>query len=155
MSSIIRFFILSLTLFLTLSCSSGSNEGDVGLEDLVGLWNSSEREGDKTDTIYTRVTSDGAIIEYDYDGDEVDRGLDCYQVVTGSLEALSGNRFLINVDMHDIRQFEVELELLDAGQALKIYFMDKEIPSKTLRSQIWTREPDTSILDDEPSCKAP
>jgi len=49
----------------------------------------------------------------------------------------------------------VELELLDAGQALKIYFMDKEIPSKTLRSQIWTREPDTSILDDEPSCKTP
>jgi len=125
------------------------------LGDLVGLWNSSEREGDKTDTIYTRVTSDGAIIEYDYDGDEVDKGLSCYQIVTGSLEKLSSNRYLVNVDMHDNKQFEVELELLDAGQALKIYFMDKETPSKTLKSQIWTRESDASILDNEPSCKTP
>lgn len=149
----IRYFILLVLLSLTISCTSNDNDANVSLEDLVGLWNSSENVNGKSDVIYTRVSSDATIIEYDFDGDDVDQGLDCYQIVTGSLKALSGNRFLVNVDMHDNKQFEVELERLDAGQALKIYFMDKDIPSKTLKSQIWTRESDASILDDEPSCK--
>jgi len=149
-----HFFILLTIALLVTSCSSNDNGADIGLDNLVGLWNSSENVNGKVDVIYTRVTSDGAIIEYDFDGDDVDKGLNCYQIVTGSLTALSGSRFLINVDMHDNKQFEVELELLDAGQALKIYFMDKEIHSKTLKSQIWTRESDASILDKEPSCKA-
>ena len=41
------------------------------MSDLIGLWNSSENNGVKTDVIYTRVTSGGSIIEYDFDGDEV------------------------------------------------------------------------------------
>jgi hypothetical protein len=150
----IRLFILLTVSLLTLSCSPTDDDGAVHFDDLVGLWNSSENVDGKIDTIYTRVTSDGAIIEYDFDGDDVDQGLNCYQVVTGSVKALSGNRFMVDVDMHESKQFEVELELLDAGQALKIYFMDKETPTKTLKSQIWTRESDASILDKEPSCKA-
>jgi hypothetical protein len=150
-----HFFILLTATLLIASCSSNNNDADIGLSDLIGLWNSSENVDGKTDVIYTRVTSDGAIIEYDFDGDEVDQGLSCYQIVSGSLKALSGNRFLVNVDMHDNKQFEVELELLDDGHALKIYFMDKNTPSKTLKSQIWTRESDTSMLDSEPSCQLP
>jgi len=150
----IRLFTLLTVSLLTLSCSPTNDGVTVSLDDLVGLWNSSENVDGKIDTIYTRVTSDGAIIEYDFDGDDVDQGLSCYQVVTGSVKAMSGNRFMVDVDMHENKQFEVELELLDAGQALKIYFMDKETPTKTLKSQIWTRESDPSILDKEPSCKA-
>ncbi len=150
-----RFILLFTLPLLIFSCSSNNNEAGVSLKDLVGLWNSSENVGGMSDVIYTRVSTNGTIIEYDFDGDDVDRGLNCYQIVTGSLKALSGNRFLVNVDMYDNKQFEVELESLDAGQALKIYFMDKDTPAKTLKSQIWTRESDASILDNEPSCKAP
>jgi len=150
----VRYYVLLTLLLLTASCASNDNEARVSLDDLVGLWNSSENVAGQSDVIYTRVTSDAAIIEYDFDGDDVDRGLNCYQIVTGSLKAMKNNRFLVNVDMHENKQFEVELELLDAGHALKVYFMDKDIPSKTLKSQIWTREPDASILDNEPSCKA-
>ncbi len=150
----VRYYVLLTLLLLTASCVSNDNEARVSLDDLVGLWNSSENVAGQSDVIYTRVTSDAAIIEYDFDGDDVDRGLNCYQIVTGSLKALKNNRFLVNVDMYENKQFEVELELLDAGHALKVYFMDKDIPSKTLKSQIWTRESDASILDNEPSCKA-
>jgi len=102
--------------------------------------------------IYTRVTSEGAVIEYDFDGDEVDDGLMCYQVVTGTVSNITANRFLVTTDMHAGKQFEVELELLDAGNALKIYFLDSNDPARTIKSQIWTRVADDSLLDKEPSC---
>ena len=123
------------------------------MSDLNGLWNSSENKGAKTDVIYTRVTSDGSIIEYDFDGDEVDKGLKCYQIVSGSVKNIDANRFLVTADMHANKQFEVELELLDAGNALKVYFPDPDDPSITLKSQIWTRVADEALLNDEPSCR--
>ena len=150
----LRLFILLTLISVVIACSSTEDTSglEIDLDDLTGLWNSSEKQGNKTDIIYTRVTSEGEIIEYDFDGDAVDQGLDCYQIESGSIKSLTANRFMVNADMH-AKQFEVELELLDDGHALKIYFMDEKDPSKTLESQIWTRESDTSILDDEPSCK--
>ena len=139
---------------LIMACSPiGGDPTQVELPELVGLWNSSENNGAKTDVIYTRVTSEGAIIEYDFDGDEVDAGLKCYQVDTGSLSNIEDNRFLVTTDMHADKKFEVEIEWLDAGNALKIYFLDKKEPGKISRSQIWTRVADESILDNEPSCR--
>ena len=150
----IKFFLLIPAAVLIISCSPmGNDSTQVELSDLVGLWDSSEYKGAKTDLIYTRVTSEGAIIEYDFDGDEVDAGLKCYQVDTGSLSNIAANRFLVTTDMHAGKKFEVEIELLDAGNALKIYFLDENDPGKTLQSQIWTRVTDESLLDDEPSCK--
>lgn len=149
-----KYFLLIPVTILILACSPvGNDPTQVELSDLVGLWNSSENKGTKTDLIYTRVTSEGAIIEYDFDGDEVDGGLKCYQVDTGSLKNITANRFLVTTDMHADKQFEVELELLDAGNALKVYFLDEGDPAKTLKSQIWTRVADDSLLDDEPSCR--
>ena len=55
--------------------------------------------------------------------------------------------------MHAKKQFEIELELLNAGNALKVYFPDPDDPSITLKSQIWTRVADEALLDDEPSCR--
>jgi len=123
------------------------------MSDLIGLWNSSENVGAKTDVIYTRITSDGSIIEYDFDGDEVDNGLQCYQIDSGLVEKIGANRFLVTADMHVNKQFEVELELLDAGNALKVYFSDPDDASITLKSQIWTRVADETLLDNEPSCR--
>jgi hypothetical protein len=141
-----------MPVFLMACTQSGHDIHAVALTDLVGLWNSSETQGSQQDIIYTRISSSGDIIEYDYDGDDVDQGLNCYQVDTGSIQWQEANRFLITADMHSIKQFIVELELLDNGHALKIYFLDNDDPTKTLNSQIWTREADVSILDKEPSC---
>ena len=149
----LRCYLIFLIMLLISACSpTGGNLTQVEMSDLVGLWNSSEKEGVKTDVIYTRVTSDGSIIEYDFDGDEVDSGLSCYHVDSGSVKSLGKNHFLVTADMHANKQFEVELELLDAGNALKIYFLDPDDPAITLKSQIWTRVADERLLDNEPSC---
>jgi len=148
-----------LSVILAACSPPGSDPTKVDLADLVGLWNSSEKMGPKTDVVYTRVSSDGAIIEYDFDGDDVDQGLNCYQIDSGHIRQLQGNRFLVTADMHAIEQFEVELELLDAGNALKIYFIDSNDidadndRTETYKSQIWTRESDATMLDKEPSCQ--
>ena len=149
-----RGYLVFLMMISICACSpTGSNSTQVEMSDLIGLWNSSENKGAKTDVIYTRVTSGGAIIEYDFDGDEVDDGLKCYQIDSGSVKKIGANRFLVTADMHVNKQFEVELELLDAGNALNIVFLDPGDPSITLKSQIWTRVADESLLDDEPSCR--
>ena len=150
----LRGHLLLLLLISISACSPmGSDPTRVEMSDLIGLWDSSENKGGKTDVIYTRVTSDGSIIEYDFDGDEVDDGLKCYQIDSGSVKKIGANRFLVTADMHVNKQFEVELELLDAGNALNIVFLDPGDPSITLKSQIWTRVADESLLDDEPSCR--
>ena len=147
------YLIFSILIFNTACSPPSSDPTQVEMSDLIGLWDSSENKLGKTDVIYTRITSDGAIMEYDFDGDEVDNGLPCYQIDTGSLKNIEANRFMVSVDMHAKKRFEVELELLDAGHALKIYFLDAEEPAKTLKSQIWTRVSDESLLDNEPSCR--
>ena len=152
----LRGYLVFLIMLSVSACSPmGSNSTQVEMSDLVGLWDSSEKKGLKTDVIYTRVTSDGSIIEYDYDGDKVDKGLNCYHVDSGSVKNLGKNHFLVTADMHANKQFEVELELLDAGNALKIYFLYPDDPSVTLDSQIWTRIADETLLDNEPSCREP
>ena len=150
----LRGYLVFLMMISISACSpTGSNSTQVEMSDLIGLWNSSENKGAKTDVIYTRITSDGAIVEYDFDGDEVDNGLPCYQIDSGSVKKIGANRFLVTADMHVKEQFEVELELLDAGNALKVYFPDPDEPSITLKSQIWTRVADEALLDNEPSCR--
>ena len=152
MFNIKKLLLLPVVAFIIACSPPGSDPTHVEMADLVGLWNSSENKGGKMDVIYTRVTSEGAVIEYDFDGDEVDDGLMCYQVVTGTVSNITANRFLVTTDMHAGKQFEVELELLDAGNALKIYFLDSDDPARTIKSQIWTRVADDSLLDKEPSC---
>lgn len=153
MFSIKHFLALSAAVLIMACSPMGSDPTQVELSDVVGLWNSSENYGAKADLIYTRVTSEGSIIEYDFDGDEVDDGLPCYQVDTGTLRNITANRFQVKTDMHAGKEFEVELELLDAGNALKVYFLDSDDPSKTVESQIWTRVADDDLLDEEPSCR--
>lgn len=155
--------ILSLLLvLLAVACSpTGSDPTKVEMSDLVGLWDSSENNNTQKDVIYTRITSNGGIIEYDYDGDDVDQGLSCYQIDSGSIRQIADNLYLVKADMHASEPYEVELELLDNGYALKVYFLDSSDRdsdgdrSETLESQIWTRVRDESLLDKEPSCKQP
>lgn len=145
-------FLMLLCIFVTACSPAGNNSGHIEVADLTGLWNSSENIGADTDVMYTRISSDGGILEYDYDGDQVDKGLNCYQINSGSIVHIAKNYFLVTADMHKNKQFEIELELLDNGYALKIYFLDTTDSTKTIKSQIWTRESDSSLLDSEPPC---
>jgi len=174
--------ILVLLTSVMLSCSSNENESvknnQVTISNLVGLWNSSEKNGAKMDVMYTRISSTGDIIEYDFDGDEVDQGLNCYHINSGKIISLKDNLFTITTDMHNGQTFEIELEILDAGHALKIIFLkgagskggvlsgrDVEDNSsdesgsgestgagELMSSQIWTRMRNSSVLENEPSC---
>ncbi len=177
--------ILALLLTTMFGCSSNDDnsvqKNQVTISNLVGLWNSSEKHGAKTDVIYTRISSTGDIIEYDFDGDEVDQGLNCYHINSGKIMPNKNNFFTITADMHQDQMFEVELELLDAGHALKIYFSTENVsgdnsgtvlknfataspdsekdamdngmhPAKSMSSQIWTRMRNSSVLQNEPSC---
>ena len=169
--------MLVLLILAMFGCSSNENETtkntQVTISNLVGLWNSSEKNGAKTDVMYTRISSTGDIIEYDFDGDEVDKGLNCYHINSGKIIPIKNNIFTITTDMHKGQTFEVELELLDAGHALKIVFL-KELVSKnrtaskdglgaadvdtgkrqveSISSQRWTRMRNSSVLQNEPSC---
>ena len=175
-----KYYILLLVLPIMSGCDSTENEASnkvrqVTISNLVGLWDSSERKAGKVDVIYTRVSSTGDIIEYDFDGDESDKGLNCYQVNTGKIIPVEDNFFIVTSDMHAEKEFNVELELLDAGHALKIYFLNNEngavpaddvsdkagsdsvaqkhiMSSHTRSSQIWTRMRSSSVLNKEPSC---
>ena len=155
-----KVFIGVSTLLLVVACSpTGSDPTQLTMADLVGLWDSSENGSAQKDVMYTRITSNGDIIEYDFDGDKADQGLNCYHIESGSIKQVVTNRFLISADMHANKQYEIELELLDNGYALKVYFLDSDDHDKdgdvseTVKSQIWTRVRDESLLEDEPSCK--
>ena len=153
MFGIKQLLLLAAAMLMVACTPMSSDPTQVELSELAGLWDSSENNGAKKDLIYTRVSSAGAIIEYDFDGDEVDAGLKCYQVDTGAISKIADNRFLVTTDMHADKKFEVELEWLDAGNALKVYFIEENDPEKITSSQIWTRVADESILDDEPPCR--
>jgi hypothetical protein len=151
---------LSAVVCLAVSCSpTGSDSVQIEMSDLVGLWDSSVSRGALKDVMYTRITSNGDIIEYDFDGDEADRGLNCYLIDSGSVKSIEKNRFMVTAEMHANRQYEVELEMLDDGHALKVYFLDTDDQDndgdrdETVSSQIWTRISDESLLANEPSCR--
>jgi len=159
-NKMLRWTVISTVVCLSASCSStGSDPTRVAMSDLVGLWDSSVTHDSQQDIMYTRISSNGGIIEYDFDGDEADRGLNCYLIDSGSVKPIDKNRFLVTAEMHANKQFEVELELLDNGHALKVYFLDTGDQDhdgdreETVKSQIWTRVEDDSLLAKEPSCK--
>jgi hypothetical protein len=152
--------LLILVAIFIVACSpKGRDPAQVEISDLTGLWDSSVTNGQQKDIMYTRITSNGDIIEYDFDGDEADQGLNCFQIDSGSVKLVAKNRFLVSAEMHANKQYEVELELLDDGHALKIYFLDSDDHDKdgdlteAVESQIWTRIRDESILQPEPCCK--
>lgn len=176
-SLVVKNYVLVLLVSVMFGCSSSENESQqntqVKISNLVGLWNSSEKKGANTDVMYTRISSTGDIIEYDFDGDEVDQGLNCYHINSGKIIPIKHNRFSVTTDMHNGQTFEVELELLDAGYALQITFLkgfgskggvlsghDLNINSsvesvsagEAISSQIWTRMRNSSVLENEPSC---
>ena len=100
-SLVVKNYVLVLLVSVMFGCSSSENESQqntqVKISNLVGLWNSSEKKGTNTDVMYTRISSTGDIIEYDFDGDEVDQGLNCYHINSGKIIPIKHNRFQLQL----------------------------------------------------------
>lgn len=153
------YHLIPIFVFIAACSPTGSDPKRIEVADLVGLWNSSEMSNAKKDVMYTRIHRNGGILEYDFDGDAADKGLSCYLIDSGSIRHIEANRFLITAEMHANKQYEVEMELLDNGYALNVYFLDSDDRdsdgdrAEIVESQVWTRVRDESLLDKEPPCK--
>lgn len=69
------------------------------------------------------------------------------------IKRMRDNRFLVTDDMHEPVWFEIRLQMLDKNQILQVDFIDPKDPAKILKSQLWTREANNSLFDNEPACQ--
>lgn len=65
---------------------------NVTLSDVVGIWDS----GVGNDEVYSVIKSDGSLIDYDYQGDSVDMGDNCYVKDEGTIQDMGNGQFLLN-----------------------------------------------------------
>lgn len=65
---------------------------DVTLDDIVGVWDS----GFGNDELYTVIKSNGTYIDYDYLGDSVDMGENCYEKDEGTIQDYGNGQFLLD-----------------------------------------------------------
>lgn len=153
-------WVCCLTACVAPVCCEPENEGGdsaASIDDFVGLWNSSISTETGEDIIYTRIMRNGDIVEYDFDGDSVDKGLDCYSVETGSLHPLTQHTFVIRADMHEHIEFAISLKLTDNGQALELRRLEpmheKSVDTFERPPETWHRVRDDLFLSNEPSCQ--
>jgi len=157
--AVMGILVCSLTACVAPACCGPEDEevDSVGkIEDFVGLWNSSTNSEAGEDIIYTRIMHNGDIIEYDFDGDSIDKGMDCYTVETGYLYQLFENVFMVEVDMHQDIHFKIALKLLNQGRQLEVYHLqpiaDNSDASFTPYAEIWRRVDNDIFLNEEPTC---
>jgi hypothetical protein len=91
---------------------------DLTLADLVGVWDS----GFGDDEIYTVFKSDGTYVDYDYMGDSVDMGQNCYEVEESTITDLGNGQFRIGNDRFGTFYFAGNSLAFEAPEA--IYFLD-------------------------------
>ncbi len=160
------FFLITgvCSVVLVSACSPDCCHQEKPLSKYAGLWDSSVRKAEGVDRIYTRIATNGDTIEYDFDGDSVDKGLDCYTVETGSIQQDTDNYFIVKADMHEHVEFKVALRLLDAGKQLKVTYLQPVSTGSgdfagsssagfVPYAQVWTRVVDDRFSQNEPSCK--
>lgn len=76
----------------TSSASFVSGTSNVTLPDMVGVWDSSFGN----DENYTKFEAGGSYVDFDYQGDAVDMGQNCYEVSSGTIEDLGNGRFSLD-----------------------------------------------------------
>jgi len=132
--------ILSLLLAACGSSGEGSNENVISsdstpsLFEISGVWDASEVRGQLIDVRYLVIYSGGFIATFDYEGDSVDQGENCYRrtidkiadhgfgdfEITSELEGkyfikaeLSGNELTL-IDVNEVSKKYPELTLLES-----------------------------------------
>ena len=73
---------------------------------ISGLWNNSLAEEDSgdIDVFYLEITATGLWNNYDYRGDNVDLGANCYLVSTGQVSSLGGTNYRVTL-ADDVLEF--------------------------------------------------
>lgn len=67
------------------------------LQAIAGLWNNSvaQSDGGAIDVFYLEITAAGAWNNFDYRGDNVDQGANCYVLNTGQISSRSGSAYRV------------------------------------------------------------
>lgn len=73
--------------------------------EIVGVWDSSSGNENGYDEFYVVVRDDGTFSDFDYQGDSVDNGSDCYEKESGAYRFEGDGIFVINFngDSQDYR----------------------------------------------------
>jgi hypothetical protein len=95
----IRFILIAFLTFFLVSCGGGgdgtsdSSRDVTSISGLAGVWDYSEGTDD---VYYIYIDQSGNLSEYDYQGDTVDNGADCYlaNINATTISHVSGNTFL-------------------------------------------------------------
>jgi hypothetical protein len=95
----IRITIIAFLSFFLASCGGGDGDGSnasrdvTSISEMVGVWDFSEGTND---VYYIYIDQSGNVSEYDYQGDTVDNGPDCYLAYINitRISHVSGNTFL-------------------------------------------------------------
>ena len=117
-----------------------------------GWWDSSLDTPRGRDVIYTHISREGGFIQYDYDGDAVNRGLDCFTVQTGRLLPAEQNTWLVQPDTASAPVFFLRLAPASDGHGMRVEFLDGRSRQRVLRTQQWRRLRDTRVVENEPAC---
>ena len=78
--------------------SSDDNGSDASLSDLLGVWDVSTTYPEGTDEWYIVIKPSGIIVNYDYMGDTIDNGPNCYEQFDYTLVDLGGGAFVLTDD---------------------------------------------------------
>jgi hypothetical protein len=108
---------------LTPPYDSGTGEAPdrtsgVTLADITGVWDS----GVGDDEVYTVLKADGTYISYDYMGDAVDMGANCYDVETDSITDLGSGQFRLGEDRFGTFYFSGDSLAFEAPEGT--YFLE-------------------------------
>ena len=60
---------------------------------IAGLWDYTREVPEGTDIAYFEISGTGTVTEYDYQGDDVGSGADCYVTFTASIASNGGDRY--------------------------------------------------------------
>ncbi len=99
------------------SNSSGSSSA-TSLSDIVGVYDNALIENQAVDESYIVIKQDGQFIEYDYQGDSFDLGLNCYVIVDTMITDLGAGRF----ELSDDTGFSLEVGITHTENSFTLSF---------------------------------
>ncbi len=128
-----KYLAVILTLVLA-ACGSGS-DGDSGgaLADLVGVWDNSKTTDQVTNEEYFVIVENGEMYTYDYQGDAVGNGSNCYIKSEGVELTDQGNGSFLVVNS-DSESFSMQATLSGDTLTFSMVVNDEVITDKSVKT---------------------
>jgi len=124
-------YTLSLCIVLLAGCGSDDQGTPAALDDIVGVWDQSESYGQTFDEWYFVIRENGELVDYDYQGDSVDMGENCYESETVQLTDEGKGNFIID-DGYD--EYSVRITISGNSMIMKGSSDEGSFTSKIPRS---------------------